>query len=137
MPDRSELANEVASFARDAAYVAVGLGVLGYQRVQVQRVALEKRLGHEVPLEEWLAEVRAGVQDGARRLDDALERAVQLVEATIQPLEDQLPPPARDLAGMAHAGARQVREHLREVVGTPGGPWGGTAGDEPGDAPSS
>lgn len=129
MPDRNELANEVASFARDAAYVVVGLGVLGYQRAQVHRVALEKRLGGDVPLDAWLGEARTAVQQGARRLDEVVEHAVDLVESTIQPLEDQLPPQARDLAGKAHAGAREVRRHLREVVGAGADAPGGPAGD--------
>lgn len=150
MPDRNEMANGVASFARDAVYVVVGLGVLGYQRAQVQRVALEKRLGEDVPLDEWLGgvrtavhhgaqrvgedvpldewlgDVRTAVQLGAQRLDDAVEHAVALVESAVQPLEDQLPGPARDLAGRAHAGAREVRRHLRELVGTATGSPGGT-----------
>ena len=47
MPDRNDLtglATEVANRARDAAYVAVGLGVLGLQRAQVQRQEWAKRL---------------------------------------------------------------------------------------------
>ena len=40
----STLSKGVTDLARDAAYVAVGLGVLGYQRAQVQRVELQNRL---------------------------------------------------------------------------------------------
>ena len=38
------IAKGVTDLARDAAYVAVGLGVLGYQRAQVQRVELQNLL---------------------------------------------------------------------------------------------
>ncbi|MGH9092105.1 MAG: hypothetical protein ACRDZR_12135 [Acidimicrobiales bacterium] len=124
MVDRGAVAGGVAGFAKDAAYVVVGLGVLGYQRAQVQRVALERRLGEDVPVEAWLDEVRTAVLHGARCVDDALEHAVELVESTVQPLEDQLPPQARDLAGKAHTGVRQVREHLRGVMGSAGWPGG-------------
>jgi hypothetical protein len=114
MAELPELTDDVTGFARDAAYVAVGLGVLGYQRVQVQRVALERKLA-EAGLEDRLAGVRTVVVEGMRQLDDVLEEAVQFVDSTFETLE-QLPPPARDLAGRAHAGARQVSDRLRELV---------------------
>ena len=37
----SALSKGVTDLARDLAYVAVGLGVLGFQRAQVQRVELQ------------------------------------------------------------------------------------------------
>ena len=39
----SAISKGVTDLARDAAYVAVGLGVLGFQRAQVQRVELQER----------------------------------------------------------------------------------------------
>ena len=48
MPDISKditkAANDVANVAKDAAYVVIGAGVLGFQRAQVQRQELRKRL---------------------------------------------------------------------------------------------
>jgi len=35
--------------ARDVVYTGVGLGILGFQRLQVQRRELEKALGVELP----------------------------------------------------------------------------------------
>jgi len=48
----STLSKGVTDLARDAAYVAVGLGVLAYQRAQVQRVELQKRLQQDLPLDQ-------------------------------------------------------------------------------------
>ncbi len=46
----STISKGVTDLARDAAYVAVGLGVLGFQRAQVQRVrAAEPALEGLVP----------------------------------------------------------------------------------------
>jgi hypothetical protein len=36
--------DELAEFAREALYVTVGLGILGFQKLQAQRRALERRL---------------------------------------------------------------------------------------------
>jgi hypothetical protein len=45
LTDRTkELTKEAATFAKDAAYIAVGLGVLGFQRLQAERVNLQKRV---------------------------------------------------------------------------------------------
>ncbi len=62
----SNLSRGVTDLARDAAYVAVGLGVLGYQRAQVQRVELQNRLSKD------------------------LTHAVHFVESTLQPIEERL-----------------------------------------------
>ncbi len=115
MAETNDLIDDLAGFARDAAYVVVGLGVLGFQRAQVRRVALEQTLAR-AGLEDRLAEVRDTVASGARQLDGALEGAMQFAEATLQPLEEHLPPAARELAGRAHAQARQVREQIHHLV---------------------
>jgi hypothetical protein len=116
MPELHEFTDDAAGYARDAAYVVVGLGVLGYQRVQVQRVTLERKLA-ETDLEDRITKMCAAVVEGVRQIDDVLEGALQIVESTLETLE-QLPPPASDLAAKAHAGARQVGDRLRELVGT-------------------
>ena len=58
------LSKGVTDLARDAAYVAVGLGVLGYQRAQVQRVELQNRLSKDVALDQRIGEVRHSVAKG-------------------------------------------------------------------------
>lgn len=116
MPELHDFTDDAAGRARDAAYVVVGLGVLGYQRVQVQRVALEQKLS-ETDLEDRINRVCAVVVEGVRQIDEVLEGALQFVDTTFETLE-QLPPPASDLAVKAHAGARQVGDRLRELVGT-------------------
>jgi|GEM_PF-3927226 len=43
--ERNDLVTEVARRARDAAYVAVGLGVIGLGRAQAARADLARQLG--------------------------------------------------------------------------------------------
>ena len=96
MPDVTNnintLSKGVTDLARDAAYVAVGLGVLGFQRAQVQRVELQNRLSQDFSLDQRIGEVRQGVAKGYAQVDDLAEHAAQFVETTLQPLEDRLPP---------------------------------------------
>jgi len=114
----STLSKGVTDLARDAAYVAVGLGVLGYQRVQVQRVELKNRLSQDLELDQRLGEVREGVAKGIHQIDDLAESATHFVESTLQPLEERLPASVTQLTTKAREQAREVRSQIRERVRT-------------------
>jgi hypothetical protein len=114
MPELNDLTSEVTNIARDAAYVVVGLGVLGFQKAQVQRVELKSKLAGDLGLEDRLADARTAVTSGVQHLDGIVE----LVESKLQPLEEQLPPVARNLAQKAHAQVREIRAQIREMVVT-------------------
>jgi len=109
----TNLSKGVTDLARDAAYVAVGLGVLGYQRAQVQRVELQNRLSKDLSLDQRLVEVRQGVTKGIHQIDDLAESAVQFVETTLQPLEDRLPSSLTVVTTKAREQAREVRTQIR------------------------
>jgi hypothetical protein len=107
----------VTDLARDAAYVAVGLGVLGYQRAQVQRVELQHRLSKDLSLDQHLGGVRQNVAQGFHQIDDLAETASQFVESTLQPLEDRLPSSVTQVTVKARNQAREVRIQIRQRVG--------------------
>jgi hypothetical protein len=111
--DLSDLVGEVASKARDAAYVAVGLGVLGLQQAQVQRQQLAKRTAG---IEQPLSGLRASLEAGGQQLGEWLEGTVPFLESSFEPLEQQLPPQARELAGKARAQLCTLGTQLRQVV---------------------
>ena len=112
----SNISKGVTDLAHDAAYVAVGLGVLGYQRVQVQRVELQNRLSKDFALDQRLDEVRGGVAKGIHQIDDLAETAAQFVETTLQPLEDKLPASVSQVTTKAREQARTVRIQIRQRV---------------------
>jgi hypothetical protein len=120
MPDVTNninhLSKGVTDLARDAAYVAVGLGVLAYQRAQVQRVELQKRLSKELPIDQRLGDVRQGVAKGYAQIDDLAESAAQFVESTLQPIEDKLPASVTQITIKAREQAREVRTQIRQRV---------------------
>jgi len=115
MPELNELTNEVTTVAKDAAYVVVGLGVLGFQKVQVHRNDLKAKLAAD-SLDERVAELRETLLKGVTQVDELLEQAFDYVESQLQPFEEQLPPTARDLAQRTHSQAREVRGHIRARV---------------------
>ena len=112
----STLSKGVTDLARDAAYVAVGLGVLAYQRAQVQRVELQKRLQQDGQIEHRIGDVRQGVAKGFRQIDDLAESAVQFVESTLQPIEERLPSSVTQVTTKAREQAREVRIQIRQRV---------------------
>jgi flagellar biosynthesis/type III secretory pathway protein FliH len=119
MPDvtnMSGLSKGVADLARDAAYVAVGFGVLGYQRAQVQRAGLKNMLSKEFSLDQHLSGVRAELTKGVEQLDDLLESATQFIETSLQPLEQQLPSTVTQLTSKALGQSREVRSQIRQRV---------------------
>ena len=81
---------DAAARLREALYVGVGLGVLGFQRAQVQRRALERQF----------QQLRVAAGQLEARLDPVMAE-----------IEDQLPEPARGLA-------RQVRSVVRDRLQT-------------------
>ena len=112
----STLSKGVTDLARDAAYVAVGLGVLAYQRAQVQRVEMQKRLHNDLPIDQRIGDVREGVAKGIRQIDDLAEQAVQFVESTLQPIEERLPASVTQVTTKAREQAREVRIQIRQRV---------------------
>jgi hypothetical protein len=112
----STLSKGVTNLARDAAYVAVGLGVLGYQRAQVQRVELKNKLSKDFSLDQHLSGVRTEVNKGVKQIDDLVETATQFLETTLQPLEEQLPASVSQLTTKAREQAREVRSQIRQRV---------------------
>jgi hypothetical protein len=112
----STLSKGVSDLARDAAYVAVGLGVLGYQRVQVQRVELKNKLSQDLALEQRVGDVRQGVAKGIYQIDDLAESATNFVESTLQPIEERLPTSVTSLTTKAREHTREVRNQIRQRV---------------------
>jgi hypothetical protein len=115
-PDDTDIADElsalaagVARRARDAAYVAVGLGVLGLQRARVaQRDLVRRGL-----VEDGADRLRAGIATGSHQVGDWLDDAVELLTSQLAPVREQLPEPARKLTARASAVLGELADQLR------------------------
>ena len=117
--DISKAAHDLADVAKDATYVVIGAGVLGFQKAQVQREELRKRLGDpKSTVEVRLASAKADFQQAVHTVDARVEDIIQRIEAAIVPIEDRLPTPARDLAKQAHVQAKEARTQLRSKIPT-------------------
>jgi ElaB/YqjD/DUF883 family membrane-anchored ribosome-binding protein len=89
---------------KDAAFVAVGFGVLGFQRAQVRRHELTKQLKPQ--LEELVTNV-----------DGALEPIRQELEQRLDQVEDRLSGQALEAVRTARAVVRETEYQLRKMAG--------------------
>lgn len=84
---------------RDAAYIAIGMGVLGVQRAQVRREELAKL-------------VSAAVKDA----DARVEPVIKAVEAQIDSAVDRLPEPAKPIVARARKASEEARKQVRNAL---------------------
>jgi exonuclease VII small subunit len=119
--DLSKAVKDVTGVAKDATYVVIGAGVLGYQKAQVQRQELMKRFSDpKLDIEGRVAAVRSDLSEALHSVDttveslmERFEEIVERLESAVAPLEDRLPAQARDLAKQAHVQAKEARTQIR------------------------
>jgi hypothetical protein len=136
---------ELSRALKDVAYVAVGLGVIGFQRAQVRRVELTKQIEAQLgdlqaevsklSAPDLLSDLRAGASklsapdlpDGAavrgqltvlaRSVDDSVAPVRQQFEDQLDRLEEVLPPAARDFVQTVRSTAAAQEQAIRNSVG--------------------
>jgi glutathione peroxidase-family protein len=94
----TEAAEAIADLAKEAAYVAIGLGVLEFQKAQVRR----QELG--------CAHKRAA--ERAKDFDVMVAHVIKVVDSTLEPVLERLPQPAQAVVRQA----RETRDELRTRV---------------------
>jgi hypothetical protein len=90
--------DDLRTRARDAAYTAVGFGVLGVQRLQVKRREVQKEVGKRVG-------GKAGVAQAVRRVE-------AVVDPVLDKVEKQLPPQGRVVMHTARTAGKVVQKTL-------------------------
>jgi len=124
--DVTKAAKDIAAVAKDATYVVIGAGVLGFQQAQVQRQELMKRLAEpRSGIEDRVTAARSDLSGALHSVDvtveglmERFEDIIQRLEAAVAPLEDRLPAQARDLAKQAHVQAKEARTQIRSRIPT-------------------
>lgn len=115
--DVTKAAKDLANVARDATYVAIGAGVLGYQQAQVQRQELRKRLSNPTAgFACGLQGVRSELTGVIQTVDAKVEDIVERVESAFVPFEDRLPGQARDLSKQVRVQVKETRAQIRNLI---------------------
>jgi hypothetical protein len=87
---------------RDAAYIAIGMGVIGVQRAQVRREELLKDLNEAI-----------------KQADAAISPVVEAIEARLDTVVDKLPAQAKQFVEPARQIGKDARQQVRSRVTTP------------------
>lgn len=109
MPSQITL-EDVQKTARDSFYVTVGLGVIAFQKAQVQRHELLKQLEGSV------GGAQQGVAESVKTVEERLEAVEQRLDAVLDDVEEKLPPQARLVMSQARTVAKDARQQLRLLV---------------------
>ncbi len=123
--------DQVSERLREAAYAAVGLGVLGVQRLQVRRRDIAKLV--EPQVRDVAKRVEPQVRDVAERMEPQVrDVAVQLqrlatatdqaVDPVLDRLEERLSDTTRDLVRSARTAAVDARDTVLKRVASGSGP---------------
>ena len=91
---------------RDAIYVGIGAGVIGFQKLQVQRQELTKTVTAQLDEARGTAKgsldsVSELVEDRVKQLEERIEGLEGRLESLLAQIEDKLPEQARDLVKQA------------------------------------
>ena len=121
--DITKAAKDIANVAKDATYVVIGAGVLGFQQAQVQRRELMAKLQDPSSnISDRVTAVRGDLNEAVKNVDvkveelmDRAEELIERIEAVFAPFEDRLPSQARDIAKQAHEQARDARTQIRNL----------------------
>ncbi len=117
-------ATDLGRVAQDAAYVAIGLGVLGLQKAQVRRREIKSRLeGRHGPLGHAVDAGEPALKDMAQQLARAVKDVDQTVgelierwDAAIDPLSLRLPAGAQSALRQAKDARDQLRSFLASLA---------------------
>lgn len=119
---------DVRSTIKDAAYVGIGFGVLAFQKAQVQRQELQKRLESGIgDAKGSFGKLGDDVQDRIKLVEERLEALTKQVDAAADDFEERLdkaldevqariPEQARELFTKARAAGKDARTQVRQLV---------------------
>jgi hypothetical protein len=103
---------------RDAAYVAVGIGVIGFQQLEARAEALRTQFSSQrVELDKQVTERRERAQAQfaklAKELEERFEPVQKSIETGVDNLQELLPERAKELLTQARAAALEAQTNLR------------------------
>jgi hypothetical protein len=102
---------------RDAAYIAIGMGVIGFQRAQTRRQDLRKQFAEQrSAFETRGSEVVKLLSEAVKQADARLSPVVDALEAQVDTVVDRLPAQAKSLIEPAHQASTDARQQIRARV---------------------
>jgi len=102
--------DDIQKAVRDSFYVTVGLGVIAFQKAQVQRQELRQQL------EGGIGEAQRNVSDSVKTVEERLAAVEHRIDEVLDDVEEKLPAQARLVMSQARSVAKDARQQLRVLV---------------------
>ncbi len=102
--------DDISKTVKDSIYVTIGLGVIAFQKAQVQRQELKKQVDTN------LSGTRSLVGDSLKTVQERLEAVEGRIDSVLDDVEQQLPDQARSVMRQARDVAKDTRTQLVELV---------------------
>ena len=114
--NRKDDLTRLTELAKGAVDTAVGLGVLGFQKLQVGRVELQKRLAKNEAIAGSYSGIRSEALRRASKFDTLVTDALRSVETSLNPVTGRLPEPARHVASVAQARIDELHAKVSQFL---------------------
>lgn len=102
---------------KDAAYVTVGLGVIAFQKAQVQRQELLKQLkGQAGDAKDPYESMTSFVEDRVKLVEERLADVESRIDQLLDQVQDTLPEQAAELVKQARDATKDARGQLTALV---------------------
>jgi hypothetical protein len=113
----NKASNDLAKAAQDFLYVAVGLGVIGFQKAQVRRQEIQKLIESQIAsqrgtVETPVSELRTEMNKALKDIDKNVTQLIERFDAAFVPVEERLPAGAQALVHQARGARDQLRGYL-------------------------
>lgn len=102
--------DDIGKAVRDGFYVSVGLGVIAFQKAQVQRNELRKQV------ETGVDGAQQALSDSVKTIEERLGAVEQNIDAVLDDVEAKLPEQAQLVLSQARGAAKDARRQLRSLV---------------------
>jgi hypothetical protein len=113
--DFQKTAGDLTKVVQDAAYVAIGLGIMGFQQAQVRRREMLEQIERQRSvIESPLGDARKDFAMAVKEIDRTVGRVFERLDASFDPVSELLPESARSVVHQA----REVRDQLRGYLTT-------------------
>ncbi len=113
---RPDELGRITELAKGAVDTAVGLGVLGLQKLQVGRVEIQKHLRNNDRFGATYSGLRTEAFRRASQVDAVVAEALRTVESSLQPVTGRLPEPARHAATIAQARIDELHAKVSQFL---------------------
>ena len=119
--DLNKTAADITKAAQDAAYVAIGLGVIGFQKAQVRRQEFQKLIESQVSrqrstVEAPVANYRKEFGKALKEIDKTVSQFIERLDATFEPVAERLPSGAQAVVHQAREARDQLRGYLTSLA---------------------